>query len=49
MVYLEAETELVCQGKMGFFDQSYHIPCIIADPRPAADTSRGSVVEAFSE
>ena len=37
------------QGKMGFFEQSYHIPCIIADPRPAADASRGSVVEAFSE
>ena len=33
----------------GFFDQSYHIPCIIVDPRPIADATRGTVVEAFTE
>jgi arylsulfatase A-like enzyme len=33
----------------GFFDQSYHIPLIIADPRPAANASRGHVVAEFSE
>lgn len=33
--------------KGGFFEQSYHIPCIIRDPRPAA--VRGAVVERFTE
>jgi arylsulfatase A-like enzyme len=33
--------------KGGFFEQSYHIPCIIRDPRPAA--ARGAVVERFTE
>jgi arylsulfatase A-like enzyme len=36
-------------GKEGYFDQAYHIPLIIRDPRAAADASRGSVVGAFTE
>ena len=34
-------------GKVGYFDQSAHIPLIIADPRAA--TGRGRVVRAFTE
>ena len=36
-------------GKLGYFDQSYHIPLIIRDPRPAADPTRGKQFDAFSE
>ena len=36
-------------GKLGYFDESYHIPLIIRDPRPAADASRGAQIDAFSE
>ncbi len=36
-------------GKGGYFDGSFHIPLIIRDPRPSADSSRGSVVSDFSE
>jgi len=36
-------------GKDGYFDESFHIPLIIRDPRPEADRSRGRVVEAFTE
>jgi arylsulfatase A-like enzyme len=36
-------------GKEGYFDQAYHIPLIIRDPRAAADKGRGRVVEEFSE
>ena len=36
-------------GKDGYFDQAFHIPLIIHDPRAAADKGRGSVVEDFSE
>lgn len=35
--------------KLGFFDQSYHVPLIISDPRSAFDSSRGRVVESFTE
>jgi arylsulfatase A-like enzyme len=35
--------------KQGFFDQSYHIPLIIRDPRQQADATRGSQVTGFSE
>ena len=31
--------------KLGWFDQSYHIPLIVRDPRSEADDCRGSVVE----
>jgi len=36
-------------GKCCFFDESYHIPLIIADPRPAAQAIRGSVVRGLTE
>jgi arylsulfatase A-like enzyme len=36
-------------GKGGYFDASYRIPLIVRDPRSAADTTRGRVVEAFTE
>ena len=35
--------------KLGWWDESYHVPLIVADPRLAADQSRGSVVDAFTE
>jgi arylsulfatase A-like enzyme len=34
-------------GKDGFFPQAFHVPLIVVDP--AAPTSRGRVVEAFTE
>ncbi|MFO1057998.1 MAG: alkaline phosphatase family protein [Dongiaceae bacterium] len=36
-------------GKEGYFDQAFHIPLIIRDPRAAADGGRGRVVERFTE
>ncbi|MDH3389672.1 MAG: sulfatase, partial [Gammaproteobacteria bacterium] len=33
----------------GYFDQSYHIPLIIRDPRAEADATRGSEITGFSE
>ena len=36
-------------SKQGFFDQSYHIPLIIRDPRAQADASRGKQIIEFSE
>lgn len=36
-------------SKEGFFDQAYHIPCIVRDPRAGADAGRGRVVESFTE
>ncbi|MFQ5698737.1 MAG: alkaline phosphatase family protein [Myxococcota bacterium] len=36
-------------AKGGYFDQSYHIPLIIRDPRPEADTQRGREVDRFTE
>ena len=36
-------------GKCGYFDASYRIPLIVRDPRKAADTSRGAVVQSFTE
>jgi arylsulfatase A-like enzyme len=36
-------------SKLGYFDQSYHIPLIIRDPRVSADASRGKQIEAFTE
>ncbi len=36
-------------GKMGYFDQSFHIPMIIRDPDASADATRGSIVQAFTE
>jgi arylsulfatase A-like enzyme len=36
-------------SKLGYFDQSYHIPLIVRDPRPEADASRGEQIGDFSE
>jgi len=36
-------------GKCGYFEQSYHIPLIVRDPRPAANATRGRQVDAFTE
>lgn len=36
-------------GKSGYFDQSYHVPLIIRDPRAEADAMRGREVTAFTE
>jgi arylsulfatase A-like enzyme len=36
-------------GKMGYFDGSYRIPLIVRDPSGAADATRGTVVERFTE
>ena len=35
--------------KLGYWDESYHVPLIVVDPRPEADRARGSVVEAVTE
>lgn len=35
--------------KFGYFEAAYHIPLIVADPRAAADTTRGTVVDRFTE
>ena len=36
-------------GKTGYFDQAYHIPLIVRDPRRLADGTRGLQVDAFTE
>lgn len=36
-------------GKLAYFDESYHIPLVVRDPRAEADGTRGEVVDAFSE
>jgi arylsulfatase A-like enzyme len=35
--------------KLGFWDESYHVPLIVVDPRREADGSRGTIVEAVTE
>ena len=35
--------------KLGYWDESYHVPLIVVDPRPEADASRGRVVDAVTE
>jgi arylsulfatase A-like enzyme len=35
--------------KLGWFDQSYHVPLIVRDPRARFESSRGRVVDAFTE
>lgn len=35
--------------KLGWFDESYRIPLIIRDPRPAAAGTRGTTVDVFTE
>jgi arylsulfatase A-like enzyme len=36
-------------GKGGYFDESYHVPLVVRDPRREADATRGRVVRAFTE
>jgi arylsulfatase A-like enzyme len=36
-------------GKIGYFDQSYRIPMIVRDPDRAADATRGTIVDSFTE
>lgn len=38
-----------CMGKLGWFDESFHVPLVVRDPRPTADASRGQVVQEFTE
>jgi arylsulfatase A-like enzyme len=38
-----------CWGKEIYFEQSFHIPLIIRDPRRLADRGRGTRVENFTE
>lgn len=35
--------------KLGWWDESYHVPLIVVDPRPDADATRGTAVDAFTE
>jgi arylsulfatase A-like enzyme len=35
--------------KLGWFDQTYHVPLIVRDPRTRFESSRGRVVDAFTE
>jgi arylsulfatase A-like enzyme len=35
--------------KLGYWDESYHVPLIVVDPRQAADAGRGTVVHAVTE
>jgi arylsulfatase A-like enzyme len=35
--------------KFGWFDQTFHVPLIVRDPRGRFDTTRGRVVDAFTE
>jgi arylsulfatase A-like enzyme len=35
--------------KLGYWDESYHVPLIVVDPRPEADRGRGRVVDAVTE
>jgi arylsulfatase A-like enzyme len=36
-------------SKYSYFEQAFHIPLIICDPSAKADSSRGTVVDAFTE
>lgn len=36
-------------GKLGYFDQSYHIPMIVRDPDASANATRGTIVDRFTE
>jgi arylsulfatase A-like enzyme len=35
--------------KLGYWDESYHVPLIVVDPRRSADRTRGQVVDAVTE
>ncbi|MDI1269145.1 MAG: alkaline phosphatase family protein [Polaromonas sp.] len=36
-------------GKIGYFDESYHIPMIVRDPHAEANGTRGSIIGNFTE
>ena len=36
-------------GKLGYFDQSFHIPMIVRDPSESANLTRGKIVRQFTE
>lgn len=36
-------------GKLGYFDESFHIPMIVRDPSEEANSTRGTVVRHFTE
>ncbi len=36
-------------GKIGYFDDSFHIPLVIVDPSKGADATRGTIVDRFTE
>lgn len=36
-------------GKLGYFDQSFHIPMIVRDPSESANLTRGKIVRHFTE
>ena len=36
-------------GKIGYCDESFRIPLVIRDPSPAAASSRGRIVDQFTE
>lgn len=36
-------------GKQGYFDEAYHVPLILRDPRPEANAGRGRRIERFTE
>jgi arylsulfatase A-like enzyme len=35
--------------KLGWWDESYHVPLIVVDPRPEADATRGRTVDQITE
>jgi arylsulfatase A-like enzyme len=35
--------------KLGYWDESYHVPLIVVDPRRTADRTRGRVIDAVTE
>ncbi|HVB90716.1 MAG TPA: sulfatase-like hydrolase/transferase [Acidimicrobiales bacterium] len=35
--------------KLGYWDESYHVPLIVIDPRPEADGGRGRMISAVTE
>ena len=35
--------------KLGYWDESFHVPLIVVDPRPEAEAGRGTVVDAVTE
>ncbi|MCY3837280.1 MAG: sulfatase-like hydrolase/transferase [Gammaproteobacteria bacterium] len=36
-------------GKLGYFDESFHVPMIVFNPAPDADSHRGRRIDAFTE